>query len=255
MFERFTDRARRALVLAQVEARRYGHSYIGTEHLLLGLIQEPDSMSAEILMDLRVTGDDVRVGVEALVPAGPGSTESPPFTQRAKKVLELSLREALQLGHNYIGTEHLLLGALREGEGIAAQVLFGLGVGLVEVQSRVASGVGTASGQAEGLGNIRWDQHAEVEGRSPADYARGFDALARMLAKDGVDLAEVDPRTIRISGIERGHVRGLQIAVKGYLLPSVVTASGSASPTVAVPRSLPGPAEPPLEEGDEPPRA
>jgi ATP-dependent Clp protease ATP-binding subunit ClpA len=117
VFERFTDRARRVLVLAQEEARLLNHSFIGTEHILLGLIHEGEGVAAKALESLGISLEAVRDKVEeTIVPAGTAPTGSPPFTPRAKKVLELSLREALQLGHNYIGTEHMLLGLVREGE-------------------------------------------------------------------------------------------------------------------------------------------
>ena len=128
MFERFTDRARRVLVLAQEEARLLNHNFIGTEHILLGLIHEGEGVAAKALESLGISLEAVREKVEETIgPAGSSTTGSPPFTPRAKKVLELSLREALQLGHNYIGTEHMLLGLVREGEGVAAQVLVSLG--------------------------------------------------------------------------------------------------------------------------------
>ncbi len=138
MFERFTDRARRVLVLAQEEARLLGHNYIGTEHILLGLIHEGDGVAAKALESLEIHLEAVRREVEKAVgPSGQASHGSPPFTPRAKKVLELSLREALQLGHNYIGTEHMLLGVIREGEGVAAQVLKALGADLPRVRQQV----------------------------------------------------------------------------------------------------------------------
>ena len=131
MFERFTDRARRVLVLAQEEARLLNHNFIGTEHILLGLIHEGEGVAAKALESLGITLEAVREKVEETIgPAGSSTTGSPPFTPRAKKVLELSLREALQLGHNYIGTEHMLLGLVREGEGVAVQVLVSLGADL-----------------------------------------------------------------------------------------------------------------------------
>ena len=132
MFERFTDRARRVVVLAQEEARLLNHSYIGTEHILLGLIHEGEGVAAKALESLGISLEAVRSQVEEIIGQG-GSSPSGhiPFTPRAKKVLELSLREALQLGHNYIGTEHILLGLIREGEGVAAQVLVKLGADLV----------------------------------------------------------------------------------------------------------------------------
>jgi ATP-dependent Clp protease ATP-binding subunit ClpC len=138
MFERFTDRARRVLVLAQEEARLLNHNFIGTEHLLLGLIHESEGVAAKALESLGVSLEAVRAKVaETIGPAGSSTTASPPFTPRAKKVLELPLREALQLGHNYIGTEHMLLGLVREGEGVAAQVLVGLGADLPRVRQQV----------------------------------------------------------------------------------------------------------------------
>ena len=138
MFERFTDRARRVVVLAQEEARLLNHNYIGTEHILLGLIHEGEGVAAKALESLGISLEAVRSQVEEIIGQG-GSSPSGhiPFTPRAKKVLELSLREALQLGHNYIGTEHILLGLIREGEGVAAQVLVKLGADLARVRQQV----------------------------------------------------------------------------------------------------------------------
>ena len=121
MFERFTDRARRVVVLAQEEARMLNHNYIGTEHILLGLIHEGEGVAAKGLESLGISLEAVRSQVEEIIGQGQQAPSGHiPFTPRAKKVLELSLREALQLGHNYIGTEHILLGLIREGEGVAA---------------------------------------------------------------------------------------------------------------------------------------
>ena len=138
MFERFTDRARRVVVLAQEEARMLSHNYIGTEHILLGLIHEGDGIAAKALESLGVSLEAVRAQVEEIIGQGQQAPSGHiPFTPRAKKVLELSLREALQLGHNYIGTEHILLGLIREGEGVAAQVLHKLGADLNRVRQQV----------------------------------------------------------------------------------------------------------------------
>ena len=138
MFERFTDRARRVVVLAQEEARMLNHNYIGTEHILLGLIHEGEGVAAKALESLNISLEAVRQQVEEIIGQGQAApTGHIPFTPRAKKVLELSLREALQLGHNYIGTEHILLGLIREGEGIAAQVLQKLGADLNRVRQTV----------------------------------------------------------------------------------------------------------------------
>jgi ATP-dependent Clp protease ATP-binding subunit ClpC len=153
MFERFTDRARRVVVLAQEEARLLNHNYIGTEHILLGLIHEGEGVAAKALESLGISLEKVRQQVEEIIGAG----QSPPsghipFTPRAKKVLELSLREALQLGHNYIGTEHILLGLIREGEGVAAQVLVKLGADLGRVRQQVIQLLSGYSGSKEGAG-------------------------------------------------------------------------------------------------------
>jgi len=138
VFERFTERARRVVVFAQEEARMLNQNYIGTEHLLLGLIREEEGVAARALQSLGISLYDVRAQVEEIIGRG---TSAPvghiPFTPRAKKVLELSLREALQLGHNYIGTEHILLGLIREGEGVAARVLYNLGADLDRVRNQV----------------------------------------------------------------------------------------------------------------------
>src|SRR4028118_914806 len=138
MFERFTDRARRVVVLAQQEARILNPNYIGTEHILLGLIHEGEGVAAKALESLGIALEGVRQQVEEIIGQGQQAPSGHiPFTPRAKKVLELSLREALQLGHNYIGTEHILLGLIREGEGVAAQVLVKLGADLNRVRQQV----------------------------------------------------------------------------------------------------------------------
>jgi len=138
MFERFTDRARRVVVLAQEEARMLNHNYIGTEHILLGLIHEGEGVAAKGLESMGISLEGVRAQVEEIIGQGQQAPSGHiPFTPRAKKVLELSLREALQLGHNYIGTEHILLGLIREGEGVAAQVLVKLGADLNRVRQQV----------------------------------------------------------------------------------------------------------------------
>ncbi|MFD1824948.1 MULTISPECIES: ATP-dependent Clp protease ATP-binding subunit [Mumia] len=138
MFERFTDRARRVVVLAQEEARMLSHNYIGTEHILLGLIHEGEGVAAKALENLGISLEAVREQVEEIIGQGQQAPSGHiPFTPRAKKVLELSLREALQLGHSYIGTEHILLGLIREGEGVAAQVLVKLGADLNRVRQQV----------------------------------------------------------------------------------------------------------------------
>jgi ATP-dependent Clp protease ATP-binding subunit ClpC len=184
VFERFTDRARRVVVLAQEEARLLNHNYIGTEHILLGLIHEGEGVAAKALESLGISLEAVRAQVEEIIGHG-GQAPSGhiPFTPRAKKVLELSLREALQLGHNYIGTEHILLGLIREGEGVAAQVLVKLGADLSRVRQQViqllsgyagtkeAGGQGSTSGgsgEAQPSGSLVLDQF----GRNLTQLAR-----------------------------------------------------------------------------------
>jgi ATP-dependent Clp protease ATP-binding subunit ClpC len=159
MFERFTDRARRVIVLAQEEARMLNHNYIGTEHILLGLIHEGDGVAAQALDSMGISLDAVRHEVEEIIGRGQEARSGHiPFTPRAKKVLELSLREALQLGHTYIGTEHILLGLIREGDGVAPQVLVKLGAELnrtrlvvIQVLTGRPGRVGTIDDAAAGL--------------------------------------------------------------------------------------------------------
>jgi ATP-dependent Clp protease ATP-binding subunit ClpC len=153
MFERFTDRARRVVVLAQEEARMLNHNYIGTEHVLLGLAHEGEGIAAKALDALGIHLEAVREQVEEIIGQGQQAPSGHiPFTPRAKKVLELSLRESLQLGHNYIGTEHILLGLVREGEGVAAQVLVRLGADLNRVRLQVIKLVRGGHGEAQEFG-------------------------------------------------------------------------------------------------------
>jgi ATP-dependent Clp protease ATP-binding subunit ClpC len=138
MFQRFTDRARRVVVLAQEEARTLNHTYIGTEHILLGLTREGEGVAAKALESLGISLDAVRQQVEETTGQGQHAPSGHiPFTPRAKNVLELSLSESVQLGHNYIGTEHILLGLIRQGDGVAAQVLSGLGADLDGTREQV----------------------------------------------------------------------------------------------------------------------
>ena len=199
MFERFTDRARRVVVLAQEEARRLNHNYIGTEHILLGLIQEGEGHAAKALEELNINIDSVRSEVVEIIGEGQQSPSGHiPFTPRAKKVLELSLREALQLGHNYIGTEHILLGLIREGEGVAAQVLKKLGAELSQVRQTVIKLISSA-------GESKKQQAASTGGRERPGSGTGsaiLDQFGRNLtrmAKEG----KLDPVIGRTTEIER----------------------------------------------------
>jgi ATP-dependent Clp protease ATP-binding subunit ClpA len=178
MFERFTDEARRVVVLAQEEARMLNHNYIGTEHILLGLIDEGEGVAAKALESLGIRLDAVRQQVEEIIGQGQQAPSGHiPFTPRAKKVLELSLRESLQLGHGYIGTEHILLGLLREGDGVAAQVLVKLGADLNRVRQQV---IELLHRQDVRIAGSRLGERAPAG--LPDDALARFDALDRRLA-------------------------------------------------------------------------
>ncbi|MEX2274081.1 MAG: ATP-dependent Clp protease ATP-binding subunit [Actinomycetota bacterium] len=195
MFERFTDRARRVVVLAQEEARMLNHNYIGTEHILLGLIHEGEGVAAKALESLNISLEAVRQQVEEIIGQGQAApTGHIPFTPRAKKVLELSLREALQLGHNYIGTEHILLGLIREGEGVAAQVLQKLGADLNRVRQTVIQLLSGYTGGKESAGAGEAGQGGQ--GSMVLDQ---FGRNLTQLARD----AKLDPVIGRAKEIER----------------------------------------------------
>jgi ATP-dependent Clp protease ATP-binding subunit ClpC len=202
VFERFTDRARRVVVLAQEEARLLNHNYIGTEHILLGLIHEGEGVAARALEGLDIDLESVRTQVVEIIGQGSQApTGHIPFTPRAKKVLELSLREALQLGHNYIGTEHILLGLIREGEGVAAQVLVKLGAELTKVRQTVIqllSGVEGEEGERSG-------GHASGSG-SRGEGSKSGSAVLDQFGRNLTQLAkeqELDPVIGRADEIER----------------------------------------------------
>jgi len=222
VFERFTDRARRVLVLAQEEARLLNHSFIGTEHILLGLLHEGESVAAQALASLDISLETARHAVdEAIGPAGEAPGGPPPFTPRAKKVLELSLREAIQLGHNYIGPEHMLLGLVREGEGVGAQVLVTLGADLPRVRQQVVQVLSGYTSQEVIGGSLPEPEGGpetpgtgisiEVAGRSAQDYADAVNWLATILAERGLELADVDPSCIRFRAVVTPSGPGLRV--------------------------------------------
>jgi ATP-dependent Clp protease ATP-binding subunit ClpC len=179
MFDRFTERARKVMGLARQEAQRFGHDYIGTEHILLGLVQEGSGVAAQVLKNLDVEMKKIRLEVEKIVKNGTNTVTMGqlPFTPRAKKVLELALEEAQNLGHNYIGTEHLLLGLIRENEGIAAQVLMNLNVKLEEVREEVL--------ELLGADVTNTPNEEEEEGESPTGKSKtpALDAFGRDLTE------------------------------------------------------------------------
>src|SRR5215468_5306409 len=187
MFERFTDRARKVMALANQEAQRFNHEYIGTEHILLGLVKEGSGVGANVLKNLDVDLRKVRLEVEKLVKSGPDMVTMGklPQTPRAKKVIEYAIEEARNLNHNYVGTEHLLLGLLREQEGVAAQVLMNLGLKLEDVREEVLNllGAGTESEEATSSGG----GGSSGSGETPALDSFGRDLTE--LAKEG----QLDP--------------------------------------------------------------
>jgi len=185
MFDRFTDRAKKVMNLARQEAQRFNHEYLGTEHVLLGLVQEGSGVAANVLKQMGIDLNKIRVEVEKIVKTGPSMVTMGqlPFTPRAKKVLELSLEEASNLGHNYIGTEHLLLGLIKENEGIAAQVLMNLGVKLEDVREEVLDFLGADTAEDE-------DEETGA-GDSPAGGGGGGKSKTPALDSFGRDLTEL----------------------------------------------------------------
>jgi ATP-dependent Clp protease ATP-binding subunit ClpC len=199
LFERFTDRARRVLVLAQEEARDLNHAFIGTEHILLGLIREGEGVAAKALDALGVTFDAVREKVEETIGANTNpSPGSPPFTPRAKKVLELSLREALQLGHSYIGTEHMLLGLVREGDGVAAQVLNEMGADMSRVRTQVIQMMSGQSGKESGAAGAS----SGAKGDDASGGSAVLDQFGRNLTQSARE-GKLDPLVGRHKEVER----------------------------------------------------
>ncbi len=193
MFNRFTERARKVIILAKEEARRFNHDYIGTEHILLGLIREGEGVAAAVLQKMSVSLENIRLEIEKLVQPGPTTQiiGDIPFTPRAKKALELAAEEARSLGHNYIGTEHLLLGLIREGEGVASQVLLNLGLDLNSVRNEVMELLGSA------LPGVGGQLGQQAKTKTPALDAFGRDLTT--LAREN----KLDPVIGRMQEIER----------------------------------------------------
>jgi ATP-dependent Clp protease ATP-binding subunit ClpA len=221
MFERFTDRARSVVVLAQEEARMLKHNYIGTEHILLGLIRDSEGTAARALDSLGISLEAVRQQVKEIIGQGQQAPSGNiPFTPRAKKVLELSLREALQLGHNYIGTEHILLGLIHEGEGVAADVLVKLGADLAVVRRQVLQEQAAhptaeelpAAAQARAASRVRptapaeavriETERAETE-RAEAERSAQAGKLTEILSRLDSISTRLDSITSRLTAIEQ----------------------------------------------------
>ena len=191
MFERFTAPARQVVVLAQEEARTLKHNYIGTEHILLGLLREEEGLAARVLESLDITVERVRGQVVRIVGSGEEVTSGQiPFTPRAKKVLELALREALSLGHNYIGTEHILLGLVRENEGVAARILLDFDADSEKIRNEVIRMLSGPGGRRGGPGRRR---RRQLRGRGGGANVGAVPAL-------GGGKRRVDPQRARVAG-------------------------------------------------------
>src|SRR5438876_4217175 len=202
MYERFTDRARKVMQLANQEAQRFNHEYIGTEHILLGLVKEGSGVAANVLKNLDIDLRKIRLEVEKIVQHGPGGEQVVmgrlPHTPRAKKVIEYSIEEARNLNHNYVGTEHLLLGLLREQEGVAAQVLMNLGLKLEDVREEVLNLLGhNMETGSEGERGERGERASKSKSKTPAldSFGRDLTELARQ--------GKLDPVIGRSNEIER----------------------------------------------------
>src|SRR5437764_402694 len=200
MFERFTERARQVVVLAQEEARTLKHNYIGTEHILLGLLREEEGLAARVLESLDITVERVRAQVVRIVGSGEEVTSGQiPFTPRAKKVLELALREALSLGHNYIGTEHILLGLVRENEGVAARILLDFDADSEKIRNEVIRMLSGPGGRRQGQGQGGGPGGQQGEGKKSSKLLDQFGRNLTKLAADG----KLDPVVGRETEIER----------------------------------------------------
>src|SRR5256714_11200238 len=200
MFERFTERARQVVVLAQEEARILKHNYIGTEHILLGLLREEEGLAARVLESLDITVERVRAQVVRIVGSGEEVTSGQiPFTPRAKKVLELALREALSLGHNYIGTEHILLGLVRENEGVAARILLDFDADSEKIRNEVIRMLSGPGGRRQGQGQGGGPGAQQGEGKKSSKLLDQFGGNLTKLAAD----AKLDPVVGRETQIER----------------------------------------------------
>ncbi len=209
MFDRFTERARKVIILAKEEAKRFNHDYIGTEHILLGLIKEGESVAAAVLQNLGLSLETIRLEVEKLVQFGPSTIVSGdiPFTPKAKKVIELAMDEARRLGHNYIGTEHLLLGLIKEGEGVASHVLMNVGLDLNKVRAEVikllgSSAPGGASGASGGAANAGGGGGSPTPGGKSKTKTPALDSFGQDLSQQARD-GKLDPVVGREDEIER----------------------------------------------------
>lgn len=220
-FDRFTDRARRVVVLAREDARLLGFEYIGTEHLLIGLIHEGDGIVAKAMAQFGVTLESARAMIEKTVDhPGASDDEDAAFTDGALTVLELARRESADLGHSYVATWHILLGLIREGHDAGAQVLLNLGVDLTELQGHVVSQVESEQGDefqtppAAAATVDEWTVTLVRAGRRPADYAAAYEELSVILSSRGLSLADVDEGDVVVTSIETDDGPGLDLRIR-----------------------------------------
>ena len=232
MFERFTERARQVVVLAQEEARTLKHNYIGTEHILLGLLREEEGLAARVLESLDITVERVRAQVVRIVGSGEEVTSGQiPFTPRAKKVLELALREALSLGHNYIGTEHILLGLVRENEGVAARILLDFDADSEKIRNEVIRMLSGPGGRRQGSGS-RPGRAAPARAPAPG---RGQEVLASCSTSSAATSPSSPPRASSTpSSVARPRSSG---SCRSSRAARRTTPCSSASPASARPPS------------------
>jgi ATP-dependent Clp protease ATP-binding subunit ClpC len=245
MFERFTDRARQVVVLGQEEAQELGHSYIGTEHILLGLLREGDGVGARALESLGISLEAARQQVQEIIGRGEGMPSGHiPFTPRAKKVLELSLREALQFGHDYIGTEHILLGLVREGDGVAAQVLVQLGADLPTVRAEVVKVLQESPGPLDVPG----------EGRATAPHPGRPRQPGGMSVRVGSSRFEMEAITARLGEVvsRLDLIAERLAAIEGHLAEGGRPAARAPRKPAAPRRPKQPPAGPPTGAGEPP---
>lgn len=251
MFERFTERARRVIILAQEEAKRLNHSAVGTEHILLGIIREGEGVASKVLESLNIVPDRVRAEIESAIGRGERTPyEEVAFTPRAKKVLELALDEARRLGHNYIGTEHLLLGLVREGQSTAARVLVAQGAGLAAVRSQVMRAVSGPGVADPGTAPVSEPDEARQSWQEVgwAVVAAGTSATWRVLGMARAQAAADERRDVEVDDLVAGALRSGDPVLDGALADAGGPAPGGSAQDSAADTASSAPPVRPLSQ-------